>query len=372
MTCMLYGLGTYDRRAYGPNQFSFAPQSALCNGDAATAEEFDTACTVRPWQAHFAPQDGYVMQWSGSSPFRNNCPIVGPYSNGHCALADPSEARGTSDGDNSRCFAGNLMLEGWSSSGRGELKQAYCYRMQCLESGTLQILVGPAGEVPVDCPVEGGDVGVPGYTGVVQCPAYAELCGTELASEAARTSLQDPSALRIKGLIPLSGGAGTVLRVTARALDLSTSAYIGGVGTDTCTAAATMASDAVTNQAACQAAGGVFTKGFTMDDVNDPEMGFLVVPARPDGSPWPDGGVDVVLRSSEGQEDTARGGFLFDSSAPVNLIDDAMTRQLTVEHTRTGGTAELTNGPTWHMTYYWLQRDEPPFVAGTDDDIFYA
>eukprot|EP01043_Picozoa_sp_COSAG02_P103071 COSAG02_NODE_39088_length_421_cov_0.869565_1_plen_57_part_10 len=57
------------------------------------------------------------------------------------------------------------MLEGWSTSGRHELKQAHCYQMQCLESGTLQILVGVAGEIAVDCPVEGGDVGVPGYTG---------------------------------------------------------------------------------------------------------------------------------------------------------------------------------------------------------------
>ena len=264
------------------------------------------------------------------------------------------------------------MLEGWSTSGRSELKQAYCYRMQCLASGTLQILVGVAGQVPVDCPVEGGDVVVPGYTGVVECPAYAELCGTELASEAARASLQNASALRIKGLIPLSGGVGTVLRVTARALDLSISAYVGGVGTDTCTAPATMESDAITNQAACQAAGGVFTNGFTMDDDNDPEMGLLVVPARPDGSSWPDGAVDIVLRSLGGQEDAARGGFLFNSAAPINLIDDAMTRELTVAQTRTGGRAELTNGPTWHMAYYWLQRDEAPFIQGTDDDIFYA
>ena len=361
---------TADRLAYGPNEFSFSPQSELCNGDAATAADFNAACTVKPWEVPFAPQDGFFMRWASTSKFRNKCPIVAPYGNGYCALVDPSESRGASGGDNSRCFAGNLMREGWSTSGRSELKQARCYQMQCLESGTLQILVGASGEVAVDCPAEGGDIEVPGYTGVVQCPPYSELCGIELASQAARAALQDPSSLRIKGLIPLSGGAGTVLRVTARALDLSTSAYVGGVGTDSCTAGATMESDAATNQVACEAAGGTFTGGFTIDE-DDPEMGALVVPARPDGSAWPDGAVDIVLRSSGAQEDTALQGFVFDSSKPINLIDDAMTRQLTGE-VQAGGMAELTTGPTWHMVYYWLQRDEAPFVAGTEDDIFYA
>eukprot|EP01044_Picomonas_judraskeda_P033507 COSAG03_NODE_13456_length_502_cov_2.181141_1_plen_81_part_01 len=78
MTYMLYGVGTYDRRAYGPNQFSFAPQSALCNGEAATAAEFDTACTVRPWQAHFG-----IIDVVHCEPFRENttcsltCRLVG-------------------------------------------------------------------------------------------------------------------------------------------------------------------------------------------------------------------------------------------------------------------------------------------------------
>jgi hypothetical protein len=370
-------LCTYDRLAYGPNQLSQATsQSDLCNGDAATADDFDATCTVRPWETAFAA-GGYVVQWASNSVFRNKCPIATPYSNGHCASVDVSkrvsadEASGTSPGDNSRCFASNLMKEGWSTSApRGQLKQANCYQMQCLESGSLQILVGVQGEVPVDCPVEGGDVTVPGYTGVVQCPPYPELCGVELASEAARVTLQDTSALRIKGLIPLSGGVGTILRVTARALDLSTSAYVGNVGTDSCTESATMENDAATNQMACEAAGGAFDRGLTID-ADDSEVGFLVVPATPDGSPWPDGAVDILLKSSGGQQDTAFGGFSFDSAAPVNLINDAMTRRLTSE-AHPGGAAELTSGPTWHMAYYWLQRDEAPFVAGTDDDIFYA
>jgi hypothetical protein len=147
----------------------------------------------------------------------------------------------------------------------------------------------------VDCPAAGGNVEVNGYQGFLICPPYAELCGLEIAAEAARTSLLDASALRLKGVIshgrcgyfhvppfglhgeslmkytgahenylahpwlgviPLSGKAGTIIRITIRGLDSSTSAYIGGVPTDTCSASVALTGDAATNEVACEAAGG--------------------------------------------------------------------------------------------------------------------
>ena len=87
----------------------------------------------------------------------------------------------------------------------------------------------------------------------------------------------------------------------------------------------TLSSDAVTNQAACEDAGGTFTAGLEID-ADDAMMAQFVVPT--DGSLPTDGAVDVVLKAASGVEDTALGGFTFDSTRPANLIDDAMTRPL--------------------------------------------
>jgi hypothetical protein len=79
-------------------------------------------------------------------------------------------------------------------------------------------------------------------------------------------------------------------------------------------------------------------------------MAAVVVPAKPDGTAWPDGMVDVVLKGASGAEDTGFSAFTFDASRPVNLIDDAMTRPLSAEMQQ-GGTAELMAGVSWHLAY---------------------
>ena len=94
---------------------------------------------------------------------------------------------------------------------------------------------------------------------------------------------------------------------------------------DLLTVQVTLSSDAVTNQATCEDAGGTFTAGLEID-AGDTMMAQFVVPT--DGSLPTDGAVDVVLKSASGVEDTAFGGFTFDSTRPANLIDDAMTRTL--------------------------------------------
>ena len=101
-------------------------------------------------------------------------------------------------GESSRCFEGNLMLDGWSTSNpRQMLAQPRCYQTLCTSAG-LQIIVGSStsallvcaiqyaktfalyctvGRVRhalatdlarfavVDCPAEGGEVALNGYTG---------------------------------------------------------------------------------------------------------------------------------------------------------------------------------------------------------------
>jgi hypothetical protein len=72
-------LCAYDRLGVAQrNYFTYTPASERCNGDASSASEFDPSCSVPPWRAHYATENGYFLDWSvPTSKFSNACPIPG-------------------------------------------------------------------------------------------------------------------------------------------------------------------------------------------------------------------------------------------------------------------------------------------------------
>jgi hypothetical protein len=132
-----------------------------------------------------------------------------------------------------------------------------CYRHVC-QTETLQIILSGTDsllEAVIDCPPEGGNVTTEDFLGSIVCPPFIELCVTPLAAQEFQQQMQNPAALRFKGVIPQRGSAGTRMRLTARGLDSSTSAYFGSVPVDTCDCECVMDGDALANAATCAAAG---------------------------------------------------------------------------------------------------------------------
>jgi hypothetical protein len=376
---------SYNRRGYANNAFTYKAASGVCNGGATSSSQFGSSCTLPPWHDHFAANNNVVLQWdkAANDAFTNQCPVA--TNDFLCTDITPSDVRGTSSSANARCFEGTLLSSGYVTSGRWLLNQARCYEHTCT-ADTLLILVkipnGGGTKVSITCPQAGGTASAPsGFSGTIECPSFAEFCGPAAAAAAAEARMKNGSALRVKGVIPLRGHAGTTVRVFARGLDASTSLYMQ-VGnrltpTDTCSggsscsvAALQFTGDATTNAAACSSAGAgcAFGHGFAVD-TSDSSFGRFTVPATQTGSvAWPNGNVDLVLQAASGQADTGLASFVIDSAAPVSLKADAMTRMLSTS-VLTGSTTELTTGPTHHMCYYHLPRDSAPFVAGTDDDL---
>jgi hypothetical protein len=362
------------------------PNSDRCNGSATSAAQFNSDCAVPPWRVHY-PAGKYTFlsykdAFWGADVFMNACPII--RGNVPCITGSetPSSTtiRGSQKGQDSRCFVGNLQRNDarnyiWKPEDQRfhyPYKNAACYQHRCTAT-TLHILVRDTGRssLTVACPVDGGDVSVPGFKGKLTCPPFAELCAVEAKFEAAKAKLLSATALRFKGLIPLRGRAGTVVTVTARGLDDTASLYVGGKATDTCAGAnvclaVNLHGDARENRASCTTAGAAckFLPGLRVNSV-DKSLGSFIVP------PLPDGPVHVTLKAAVAQVDTGFSAFIVDSGAPISLVDDAKTRKLS-STALSGSSNELTNGPTHHMAYYWLPRDAAPFKPGTDDDLFYA
>jgi hypothetical protein len=96
---------------------------------------------------------------------------------------------GTSDGAGSRCFLSTLSNQEYQVPTSG----ANCYMTSCTDAGTLQLVIKGAGGAEVgtfDCPIEGGDLAVDGYSGAVDCPPAAEICGIEAENAAAERAMQ--------------------------------------------------------------------------------------------------------------------------------------------------------------------------------------
>ena len=157
------------------------------SGTAATSSEFNAGCSVPPWQTHYAAGGSggadWFLRWQAFSTFRNQCPIPTAYSNGDCFSAQVEQSRGTAgyvarhftrvavplaaslsandfawmilnSGESSRCFEGNLMLDGWSTSNpRQMLAQPRCYQTLCTSAG-LQIILGSGTSALLVCAIQ--------------------------------------------------------------------------------------------------------------------------------------------------------------------------------------------------------------------------
>ena len=112
----------------------------------------------------------------------NFCPVVeGPnnetdYMPNSCRVGTSSYAAefGEIIGDNSFCFISSLLP---SSSTYNITSRPTCYRAEC-NKDTNQIVVY-VGNSTFICPSEGGIVSGTGFKGILTCPNYTEICGTE-------------------------------------------------------------------------------------------------------------------------------------------------------------------------------------------------
>ncbi|OQR94138.1 leishmanolysin-like peptidase, metalloprotease family M08, partial [Thraustotheca clavata] len=135
------------------------------------------------YQYYSTPNDG------GSNAFPDYCPMVTGYLNGDCAftvnlLNLPSTTispLGEMYGSQSKCVMTTLRqtnMRGYSVSGR----YSGCYPMSCNKTTmppTIVISVAQSATiaVPVTCTAKGQVVSVPGFTGTLQCPDPAAVCG---------------------------------------------------------------------------------------------------------------------------------------------------------------------------------------------------
>ena len=119
--------------------------------------------------------------YGGFSP-ANYCPVTGtatsdtdyyPY-NCKVGTSTLNGDYGEVMGSNSFCFLSSLLP---TSSSQNITYQSICYRASC-NSNSKQIIVS-IGSSTVNCPTAGGNITVSGFSGVITCPKYTEICDTD-------------------------------------------------------------------------------------------------------------------------------------------------------------------------------------------------
>jgi len=109
----------------------------------------------------------------GSDPFLDYCPVIKQRSGGNCrghdlTKTDLEDSKWEEEaGENSRCVEGTFVKSG------SPYDHAACVEVvKCNDSSVDLSIDGNT----VNCPFTGGDVSIPGYDGVVNCPASSVLC----------------------------------------------------------------------------------------------------------------------------------------------------------------------------------------------------
>jgi hypothetical protein len=119
-----------------------------------------------------------INHWGGHIAYADYCPVTYGYgAGGDCRI--PANAEADSDltesssmifGPDSRCFRGNLLLP--TATVLPAQFDTRCYRHSCSNGG----LIITVGNHNVTCPVGGGNMTVPGYSGWIVCPDSRVLC----------------------------------------------------------------------------------------------------------------------------------------------------------------------------------------------------
>jgi hypothetical protein len=257
--------------------------------------------------------------WGPADGLQNSCPIVQPHaSSGWCETDAPTQQlyAGTSGGAGSRCVLSTLSSEAYQV----QISGANCYMTQCTDAGTLQVSIkGAKGAAKgtYDCPVAGGELQVPGYTGSLECPPSEELCGREADARAAAQAMTDPAALRFKGSLPRAGhkDGGTAVRIFGRGFSA--------------------AGDIAVRFGAADAA--------VITVIDDEEME-VVSPAGAAGT------VDIAMTMASGA-DTGYGAFTYTDTGPVDTRDTAI--ELVAGSPVSGGGAAFEDGsPVWRQLFF--------------------
>jgi leishmanolysin len=109
------------------------------------------------------------------------CPVTMTYSSqnyyfsGSCIIGEESSTEtsypGFSISENSICIESSLID---SSATTPINERAICYKIKCnAENKTINVDIG---ETTIDCPTDGGEMEVNGYSGVIRCPPYNRVC----------------------------------------------------------------------------------------------------------------------------------------------------------------------------------------------------
>ncbi|KAK1392506.1 putative Metalloendopeptidase [Heracleum sosnowskyi] len=151
-----------------------------------------SGCTYNREAEGFCPISNYsgdLPQWAryfpeankgGQSPLADYCTYFVAYSDGSCtdikSARPPDRMLGEVRGSSSRCMVSSLVRRGFVRGSTTE--ETGCYQHRCIHN-SLEVAVDGIWKV---CPKLGGPVQFPGFNGELICPAYHELCNTELIS----------------------------------------------------------------------------------------------------------------------------------------------------------------------------------------------
>ena len=160
-------------------EFCNRPRQPMCS-QSRTTKGF---CSIYQYTTSVPSEYQYFSNpsYGGFSP-ANYCPVTGtatsdtdyyPY-NCKVGTSTLNGDYGEVMGSNSFCFLSSLLP---TSSSQNITYQSICYRASC-NSNSKQIIVS-IGSSTVNCPTAGGNITVSGFSGVITCPKYTEICDTD-------------------------------------------------------------------------------------------------------------------------------------------------------------------------------------------------
>ncbi|XP_027329186.1 uncharacterized protein LOC113845803 isoform X2 [Abrus precatorius] len=181
-----------DRLDWGRNQgteFVTSPCNLWKGAYHCNTTQF-SGCTYNREAEGYCPiltYSGDLPQWAqyfpqankgGQSSLADYCTYFVAYSDGSCTDTNsaraPDRMLGEVRGSNSRCMSSSLVRTGFV---RGSMTQGNgCYQHRCINN-SLEVAVDGIWKV---CPRAGGSIQFPGFNGELICPAYHELCNTDL------------------------------------------------------------------------------------------------------------------------------------------------------------------------------------------------
>ncbi|DAZ94498.1 TPA: hypothetical protein N0F65_011851 [Lagenidium giganteum] len=152
----------------------------ICKDDSQTACTADYTskgyCNVAEYSSSIPSGFQYFQdpKFGGRDSYADYCPFYRAYSNGDCRGIGPlSTLMDTGDymeetGPTSKCFMASLSKKYGS-----EDISSRCYKVTGCTSSNLQLQINGK---QVLCPMEGGEITVPGLKGKLQCPVANKLC----------------------------------------------------------------------------------------------------------------------------------------------------------------------------------------------------